>query len=79
MGSVQDSQLVVNVLKMEIEQPKQLPRGLVLANHGIQFTSWAFTNKIRSAGLIIPSFGTIRDAYDNVRWSHFGQRCRSNC
>jgi putative transposase len=49
IDSVQDSQLVVN------------------ADHGVhgQFTSWAFTNKIRSAGLM-PSFGSIGDEYDNA-------------
>jgi len=35
----------------------------VQANHGVQFTSWVFTNKIRDSGLI-PSFGTIGDCYD---------------
>lgn len=42
-----------------------------------QFTSWAFTNKIRSAGLM-PSFGTIGDGYDNAMmesfWSSTGDR-----
>ena len=33
------------------------------ADHGVQFTSWAFTNKIRTSGLM-PSFGTIGDCYD---------------
>gem|GEM_PF-4389964 len=36
---------------------------IIHADHGAQFMSWAFTNKIRSAGLM-PSFGSIGDAYD---------------
>jgi len=55
IDSVQDSQLVVNALDMAIKQRKPRPGGVVHADHGVQFTSWAFTNKIRSAGLI-PSF-----------------------
>jgi putative transposase len=41
------------------------PRRYRHADHGVQFTSWAFTNKIRCAGLM-PSFGTIGDGYDNA-------------
>jgi len=63
IDSVQDSQLVVNALDMAIKQRKPRPGGVVHADHGVQFTSWAFTNKIRSAGLM-PSFGSIGDAYD---------------
>jgi transposase InsO family protein len=43
---------------------------VVHADHGVQFTSWAFTNKIRSAGLM-PSFGSIGDAYDNAMMESF--------
>ena len=57
IDSVQDSQLVVNALDMAIKQRKPRPV------EPRQFTSWAFTNKIRSAGLM-PSFGSIGDAYD---------------
>ncbi len=32
--------------------------------------SWAFTTKIRSAGLM-PSFGTIGDGYDNAMMESF--------
>jgi len=79
IDSVQDSQLVVNALDMAIKQRKPPPGGVVRADHGVQFTSWAFTNKIRSAGLM-PSFGSIRDAYDNaIDASRFGQQCRLNC
>ena len=35
-----------------------------------QFTSWAFTNKIRAAGLM-PSFGSIGDGYDNAMMESF--------
>jgi putative transposase len=39
--------------------------GIVHADHGVKFTSWAFGNKIRSAGLM-PSFGSVGDGLDNA-------------
>lgn len=61
----QDSTLVVNTLDMAIKNRKPPPGGVVHVDHGVQFTSWAFTDKLRSAGLM-PSFGTIGDGYDNA-------------
>ena len=55
---------------MAIKNRKPPPGGIVHADHGVQFTSWAFTNKIRSAGLM-PSFGTIGDGYDNAMMESF--------
>jgi putative transposase len=65
IDSSQDSALVVNALDMAIKNRRPGPGGIVHADHGVQFTSWAFTNKIRRAGLM-PSFGTIGDGYDNA-------------
>ncbi|MET3176637.1 UNVERIFIED_ORG: transposase InsO family protein [Arthrobacter sp. UYCu721] len=65
IDSSQDSVLVVNALDMAIRNRRPGPGGIVHADHGVQFTSWALTNKIRSAGLM-PSFGTIGDGYDNA-------------
>lgn len=61
----QDSSLVVNALDMAIKNRKPAPGGIVHADHGVQFTSWAFTRRIRAAGLMA-SFGTIGDGYDNA-------------
>ena len=61
--NTQDSTLVVNALDMAIKNRQPPAGGIVHADHGVQFTSWAFTNKIRSSGLM-PSFGTIGDCYD---------------
>jgi transposase InsO family protein len=38
--------------------------------HGVQFTSWASTNKI-CAGIDAPRFGTIGDCYDNAMMESF--------
>ena len=63
IDNAQDSTLVVNALDMAIKNRQPAAGGIVHADHGVQFTSWAFTNKIRSSDLM-PSFGTIGDCYD---------------
>jgi transposase InsO family protein len=54
IDSKQDSTLVVNALDMAIRNRRPAPGGIVHADHGVQFTSWVFGNKIRSAGLLRP-------------------------
>lgn len=70
IDSRQDATLVVNALDMAIRNRKPKPRGIVHADHGAQFTSWVFGEKIRSAGLL-PSFGTVGDGYDNAMMESF--------
>lgn len=65
IDSKQDSTLVVNALDMAIRARQPGPGGVVHADHGVQFTSWGFTQKIRSASLL-PSFGTVGDGLDNA-------------
>jgi transposase InsO family protein len=61
IDSVQNSNLVVNALDMAIKNRRPEPS---------QFTSWVFTNRIRSAGLM-PSFGTVGDGLDNAMMESF--------
>jgi putative transposase len=70
IDSVQDARLVVNALDMAIGQRRTKPGGIVHADHGTQFTSWAFTDAVRSAGLM-PSFGSVGDAFDNAMMESF--------
>ena len=70
IDSVQDAHLVVNALDMAIKQRKIKRGAIVHADHGVQFTSWAFTDKVRQAGLM-PSFGSIGDAFDNAMMESF--------
>jgi putative transposase len=43
-----------------------------------QFTAWAFTNRIRQAGLM-PSFGSVGDGLDNaIDENPSGQACKSS-
>jgi transposase InsO family protein len=66
----QSANLVVNALDMAIKNRDPTPGGVVHADHGVQFTSWTFTNRIRSAGLM-PSFGSVGDALDNAMMESF--------
>jgi putative transposase len=70
IDSVQDAQLVVNALDMAIQQRNVKRGSIVHADHGVQFTSWAFTDKVRRAGLM-PSFGSVGDAFDNAMMESF--------
>jgi transposase InsO family protein len=70
IDSRQDSTLVVNALDMAIRNHRPEPGGIVHADHGVQFTSWVFGDKIRSAGLL-PSFGTVSDGLDNAMMESF--------
>lgn len=70
IDSVQDSPLVVNVLDMAIRQHSVRKGDIVHADHRVQFTSWAFTEKARAAGLV-PSFGSVGDAFDSPMMESF--------
>ena len=48
--------------------------GLVIhSDRGVQFTSWAFSHKVRDAGLA-PSMGAVGSAYDNSMVESFWGR-----
>jgi putative transposase len=49
-------------LAMAIEARKRPKDTLVHSDHGSQFTSWAFSARVRQAGLV-QSFGSIGDAF----------------
>jgi putative transposase len=40
------------------------------SDHGSQYTSWAFGQRLRSAGLLA-SMGTVGDCYDNAMMESF--------
>ena len=61
---------MVNALDMAIKQRRVKKGSIVHADHGTQFTSWAFTERIRDAGLM-PSFGSVGDAFDNAMMESF--------
>ena len=74
--------MVNSALAMAIAARKP-ERGMVVhADHGPQYTSWAFSSHIRTAGLV-QSLGTVGDWPDKrmtTRWSsHCGDGCKPSC
>jgi putative transposase len=69
IDNVQNAQLVVNALDMAIKARRPVAT-IVHADHGTQFTSWAFTERIRADGLM-PSFGSVGDGLDNAMMESF--------
>jgi transposase InsO family protein len=74
----QESALVINALDMAIRNRRPEPDGIGHADHGVRFTSWAFGDKVRSAGLV-PTFGSVGGGLDNAMMNRFGPRRRSSC
>jgi transposase InsO family protein len=76
IDSQQASSLVTNALQMAISN-RTPPNGTVIhTDHGSQFTSWAFSERVRQAGLV-PSMGTVGDAYDNALIEAFWARLQT--
>ena len=69
IDNVQNAPLVVNALDMAIKARRPVAT-IVHADHGTQFTSWAFTERIRASGLM-PSFGSVGDGLDNAMMESF--------
>jgi putative transposase len=68
IDSRQRADLATSALGMAIDSRGingRIPGGVIHGDHGIQFTSWAFTERARDAGLL-PSLGSVGDPYDNA-------------
>jgi putative transposase len=62
---------------MAITNRTPIPDQTVIhSDHGSQSTSWAFTQRARESGLL-PSMGTIGDAYDNAVIESFWGRMQT--
>ena len=65
-----DTYLVKAAITMAAER-RTIPTGAILhSDHGSQFTSWAFTQRLYELG-IVPSMGTVGDCYDNAPMESF--------
>src|SRR5918995_3149189 len=65
--------LVTNALGMAI-QTRTPPAGAVIhSDQGVQFASWAFTQRAKDSGLV-PSMGSVGDCYDNAMIEAFWSR-----
>ncbi len=65
------TELVLDALGMAIVRRQPADGQTVLhSDHGCQYTSWAFGQRLRKAGLL-GSMGTIGDCYDNAMMESF--------
>lgn len=65
-----EAALVNDAVMMASETRATSPESIIHSDHGSQFTSWGFSELIRTKGLI-GSMGTIGDCYDNAPMESF--------
>jgi transposase InsO family protein len=65
--------LVTNALGMAIESRRPPPGAVIHSDQGVQFASWAFTDRAKASGLV-PSMGSVGDCYDNSMIESFWSR-----
>jgi putative transposase len=68
--------MVNAALGMAIDARRPAEGALVYSDHGSQFTSWTFSQRIRSAKLV-QSIGTVGDAFDNAVVESFWGRMQT--
>jgi len=64
------TELVTDALGMAIIRRKPENSTILHSDHGSQYTSWAFGQRLRAAGLLA-SMGTVGDCYDNAMMESF--------
>lgn len=76
IDSAQTAGLVTSALDMAIANPRPGPDLVIHSHHGVQFTSWAVTDRARASGLL-PSMGSIGDCHDNAMIELFWRRMQT--
>lgn len=76
IDSSPNAALVTNALGMAIENRRPSAGTIIHSDHGVQFTSWAFTRRAKESGLL-PSMGSIGDCYDNSMIESFWGRMQT--
>ena len=71
--STQTTILVLNALGMATQRRQDRDGLIVHSDRGTQFTSWAFSDRLRTAG-IAPSMGSVETAADNAMMESFWGR-----
>jgi putative transposase len=64
---------VTNALGMAIQTRTPSAGAIIHSDQGVQFASWAFTQRARASGLM-PSMGSVGDCYDNAMVEAFWSR-----
>jgi putative transposase len=72
----QTAALVTSALDMAIRNRSAGPGVTIHSDHGVQFSSWAFTDRTRASGLV-PSMGSIGDCYDDAMIESFWGRVQT--
>jgi putative transposase len=73
IDSTQTTVLVTNALGMATKKRNLNANAIIHSDRGAQFTSWAFSQKVRDAGLA-PSMGAVGSAHDNAMMESFWAR-----
>jgi putative transposase len=76
IDSQQAASLVISALGMAITNRRPKDGAVLHSDHGSQFTSWAFSDRVRSAGLAL-SMGRVGDAFDNAMMEAFWGRMQT--
>ncbi len=76
IDSAQTATLVTNALGMAISNRQSVAGTVIHSDHGVQFTSWAFTRRAQRSGLV-PSMGSIGDCFDNAVIESFWDRMQT--
>lgn len=76
IDSRQDAALVTNALGMALHNREAATDTVIHSDHGVQYTSWAFTLRAKESGLL-PSMGSIGDCYDNAMMESFWGRMQT--
>jgi putative transposase len=76
IDSSQTATLVTNALGMALQNRKPTNSTIIHSDHGVQFTSWALTERAKASGLT-PSMGSIGDCYDNAVIESFWGRVQT--
>jgi putative transposase len=73
VDSTQTTSLVLNALGMATQRRPHRDGLVIHSDRGTQFTSWAFSEHVRDAG-IAPSMGAVGSAFDNAMMESFWGR-----
>ncbi len=65
--------LVTNAVGMAVDSRQPAPDTVIHPDQGVQFASWAFTDRAKASGLV-PSMGSVGDCYDNSMIESFWSR-----
>lgn len=76
IDSQQAASLVMSALGMAVNRRKPKDGSIIHSDRGTQFTSWAFSDRVKQAGLAL-SMGRVGDAYDNAMMEAFWGRMQT--